>query len=263
VSYPLNQRSNQIKKAIMNKLLILVSFLFLLSCQNEAPQQQAQQVEAPQKVETNVLPADHFSIWQKDIQKFEAADKVNPPSKNGIVFIGSSSIRLWENLERDMAPLPVIKRGFGGSKIRDAAVYSNRIVTRYEPKIVVLFSGTNDLAGNELDKQPANILNGFMTFVTKVRQDLPDAQIYNISITPTRARFDKLAEVQKTNALIKDYCESDPKLFFFDLADQFLTQDGQPRDDLFIEDGLHLNDTGYKIWVDEMKPVLEKAYSEL
>jgi len=246
----------------MNKLLILFSFLFLWSCQNEAPRQQKQQVQSPQKAEVNKLPVDHFSIWQKDIQKFEAEDKINPPAENGIVFIGSSSIRLWKNLERDMAPLPVIKRGFGGSKIRDAAVYSNRIVTNYKPKIIVLFSGTNDLAGNELDKQPADILNGFATFVTKVRQDLPDVKIYNISITPTRARFNKLADVKATNALIKNYCEADDKLFFFDLADQFLTADGQPRDDLFINDGLHLNDAGYKIWVDEMKPVLEAAYAE-
>ena len=127
---------------------------------------------------------------------------------------------------------------------------------------MVLFSGTNDLAGNELDKQPADILNGFQTFVRKVRQDLPNVLIYNISITPTRARFNKLAEVQATNALIKNFCESDEKLFFFDLADQFLTKDGQPRDDLFIQDGLHLNEKGYKIWVDEMKPILEKAYVE-
>ena len=244
----------------MNRFFILLSFLFLLSCQNETPQQQQQEVEAPQARVAQGQPADHFSIWQKDIQRFEAADKVNPPAKNGIVFIGSSSIRMWKNLESDMAPLPVINRGFGGSKIRDAAVYSNRIVTKYKPKIVVLFSGSNDLAGNELDKQPANILNGFMTFVKKVRQDLPDVQIYNISITPTPARFNKLAEIKETNALIKDYCESDEKLFYFDLADQFLTKDGQPRDDLFIEDGLHLNAAGYKIWVDEMKPALEKAY---
>jgi hypothetical protein len=239
---------------------IIFPLLLLFSCQNKAPQQQKQVVEEPpHAAAAQGQPADHFSIWQKDIQKFEAEDKVNPPAENGIVFIGSSSIRLWKNLERDMAPLPVIKRGFGGSKIRDAAVYSNRIVTNYKPKIVVLFSGTNDLAGNELDKQPADILNGFATFVTKVRQDLPDVKIYNISITPTRARFNKLAEVKATNALIKNYCEADNKLFFFDLAEQFLTADGQPRDDLFISDGLHLNDAGYKIWVDEMKPVLEKA----
>lgn len=247
----------------MHKFLIF-PLLLLFSCQNQTPQQQKQIVEEPpHAAAAHGQPADHFSIWQKAIQKFEAEDKVNPPAKNGIVFIGSSSIRLWENLERDMAPLPVIKRGFGGSKIRDAAVYSNRIVTNYQPKIVVLFSGTNDLTGSQLDKDPSGILNGFQTFVRKVRQDLPDVQIYNISITPTRARFDKLAEVKATNALIKNYCESDEKLFFFDLANQFLTADGQPREDLFIEDGLHLNEAGYKIWLDEMKPVLEKAYRDL
>ena len=123
--------SNQ--KAIMNKFFILFSFLFLLSCQNEVPQQQTQEVKAPTAAPAQGQPADHFSIWQKDIQKFEAQDKLNPPAENGIVFIGSSSIRLWKNLEEDMAPLPVIKRGFGGSKIRDAAVYSNRIVTNYKP----------------------------------------------------------------------------------------------------------------------------------
>lgn len=243
----------------MNKFLILFA-LSLFSCQNETQQQQVKQVEAPRAAAAAGQPSDHFSIWQTAIQDFEAADRVNPPAKNGILFIGSSSIRLWENLERDMAPLPVIKRGFGGSKIRDAAVYSNRIVTNYKPKIVILFSGTNDLAGNELDKKPTDILNGFMTFVTKVRQDLPDVLIYNISITPTPARINMLAEVQATNALIKNYCESEEKLFYFDLADQFLTKNGQARKELFIEDGLHLNDAGYKVWLDEMKPVLEKAY---
>ncbi len=244
----------------MNKLF-LIPLLFLFSCKTEVQQQETPLPEDPRSPAAQGRPADHFSIWQKAIQNFEAADRVNPPAQNGIVFIGSSSIRLWKNLEQDMAPLPIIKRGFGGSKIRDAAVYTNRIVTNYRPKIVVLFSGTNDLAGNALDKQPFDILNGFQTFVTRVRQDLPDVQIYNISITPTRARFNKLTEVKETNALIKDYCESDDKLFYFDLADQFLTADGQPKDDLFIQDGLHLNDAGYKIWLDEMKPVLEKAYA--
>lgn len=241
-------------------ILFLVLTVFS-SCNNSQATEQEQNVEPVTETETT-LPPDHYSIWEKDIQAFEDRDKANPPAENGIVFVGSSSIRFWTSLAEDMAPLPTIRRGFGGSKIADAIHYSDRIITNYKPQIVVVFSGTNDLSGNELDKTPEVILNDYKTLVAKITKVLPETKIYNISITPTPAREVKIKEIIETNHLIKEYSEANEQLFFFDLQDQFITETGAMRPELFIEDGLHLNEDGYRLWVETIKPVLLSAYKK-
>ena len=112
--------------------------------------------------------------WETTIQKFEAQDQLHPPMKNAIVFTGSSSFTLWSTLEQDMAPLPVINRGFGGARMPDMLHYMERIVLPYQPRAIVLFAGTNDISG----PQPATarqIFDGYLDFVQRVQATLPPA----------------------------------------------------------------------------------------
>lgn len=194
--------------------------------------------------------------WEKSIRLFENYDKQHPPKKGEIVFVGSSSIKFWQSLSRDMAPLITIRRGFGGCRISDVVFYTDRIVTPYEPRAVVLFAGTNDLMGSIWDKSPEQILHHYKKFVSKVHKKLPLTSIYYLSITPTRARLRYWPTANRANTLIKEYCAAHKRLYFIDTTDAIMGNDGLPRDDLFIADDLHLNEKGYALWTSLIKPHL-------
>jgi lysophospholipase L1-like esterase len=199
--------------------------------------------------------SDEPDAWEWSIARFEAQDRVKPPAKDAIVFTGSSSITLWKTLEQDMAPLPVINRGFGGSKIHQVAYYVDRIVIPYRPRAVVLFAGTNDIAGPK-PKTAQQVLDGYLAFVRAVHAALPETPIYYISITPTPSRWKYWPVVREANRLIQAYTGTDPGLHFIDLTDTILGPDGKPNRDLFRIDRLHPNQAGYAKWTATIKPVL-------
>jgi lysophospholipase L1-like esterase len=196
------------------------------------------------------------AAWESSIRKFEAQDRLNPPPKDVIVFTGSSSITFWNTLERDMAPLPVINRGFGGSRINDVVYYADRIVIPYRPCAVVLFAGTNDIAGSK-PKTAQEVFESFGAFVKIVHAALPQTPIYYISITPTPSRWKYWPIVREANRLIKAQTETDLRLHFIDLTGVILGPDGKPRRDLFRIDRLHPNQKGYAVWTAIIKPILQ------
>jgi lysophospholipase L1-like esterase len=193
--------------------------------------------------------------WEKDIRAFEAADRTNPPPKNAILFIGSSSIRLWTNLAQAFPGHKVINRGFGGSEVSDSAAFVPRIVLPYEPKLVVLYAGDNDIAGG---KTPERVLSDFKAFVARVHATLPETRIAYIAIKPCPARERLLASVKTANRLIQEYAGSDKLLLFIDTFTPMLTNEGKPRADLVISDGLHPNAQCYELWASIIRPVLDK-----
>ncbi len=193
--------------------------------------------------------------WESAIRKFEACDRVKPPPPNAIVFTGSSSITFWSTLEQDMAPLPAINRGFGGSRLNDVVYYAARIVAAYRPRAVVLFVGTNDLAGSK-PKTAQEVYNGYRAFVDVIRAALPDTPVYYISITPAPSRWKHWPIVQEANRLICAHAATDPRLHFIDLTDVILGPDGKPDCSLFRIDRLHPNRKGYAVWTARIKPIL-------
>ena len=205
-------------------------------------------------------PTDQIAVWEDDIAAFEAEDAINPPPQDAIVFVGSSSIVFWTTLAEDMAPLSTIRRGFGGSKIYEALHYADRIVWPYQPKAIVMFSGTNDLTIAET-KHPDLVVQGYIDFVAETRKRLPDVDIHYISITPTRARdtmYDLVAEV---NTRIEALTQGDDRLFFINTATA-TQKDGAPNAELFRNDRLHLNADGYKVWASIVRPHLMAMYGE-
>jgi lysophospholipase L1-like esterase len=193
--------------------------------------------------------------WESAIQKFEAQDRQKPPPSDVIVFTGSSSITFWSTLEQDMAPLPVINRGFGGSRLNDVVHYAPRLVVAYRPRAVVLFAGTNDLSGSK-PKTAQEVCDGYRAFVGVIQAALPDTPIYYISITPAPSRWKHWPIVQEANRLIHDYIAADPRLHFIDLTDVILGPDGKPDRSLFRIDRLHPNRKGYAVWTAVIKPIL-------
>ena len=190
--------------------------------------------------------------YEPDIEAFEKADALNPPSKGQIVFVGSSSIRFWKSLATDFPDKKVLNRGFGGSHVLDSVHFAQRIVTPYQPKMIVYYSGTNDIADN---MPPETIFAHYKAFVAKVREKLPTTPIAFISISPTPARWSKVEDMKKANSLIENFSNTTPNLKFIDIFPLMLDAKGQPRPELYV-DNLHMNPTGYAIWVKAVAPFL-------
>jgi lysophospholipase L1-like esterase len=198
--------------------------------------------------------------WENTIRKFESQDQLHPPEKNSILFIGSSSFTFWSTLERDMTPLPVINRGFGGSYMRDVVRYLDRIVLPYHPRAVVMFVGTNDITKN--DPQLAQqVFNGYLNFVDQVRAALPGVIIYYIGITPSPTRWKYWPIAHEANRLIQEHTQIEPNLQFIDLTARLLRENGKPNRSLYKFDGIHPNSKGYAIWTQAIKSRLEADLS--
>ncbi|PTR35520.1 lysophospholipase L1-like esterase [Luteibacter sp. OK325] len=196
--------------------------------------------------------ADHGK-WNADIQAFEVSDKANPPPANAVLFIGSSSIRFWKTLETDFPGYRVINRGFGGSDLDDSTAFADRIVAPYHPSALVIYAGDNDLQGGD---SPEQVRDDFAAFVKKVRQDQPDLPIAFIAIKPSVARVALLANILQADRLIRQWAMTQKNVAFLDVVPAMLDAQGQPKPDLFIEDGLHMNAKGYALWVAQVAPWL-------
>jgi lysophospholipase L1-like esterase len=191
--------------------------------------------------------------WEAAIKAFEAADKTNPPPRGGILFIGSSSIRMWKTLTNDFAGYPVFNRGFGGSQISDSVRYSSRIITPYQPRAIVFYAGDNDLA---MGKSPAQIAKDFKRLVYKVHWRLSGTRIFVLSVKPSPARWHLKDQVLRTNQLIEEYSKTEKNVKFIDVFSSMLGADGTPRKELFAKDNLHMNEKGYQLWTSLIKPHL-------
>ena len=193
--------------------------------------------------------------WENEIAAFENADRERPPEKGGIVFVGSSSIRLWETLAQDFPGLPVLNRGFGGSEIADSLAFAERIVIPYAPRQVVLYAGGNDLnAGRPVEK----VIADFKAFAGKIRAALPDAEIDYISIAGNPARWGHVDKVTAVNSAIEAWIKEQPRMKFIDVFSHMLGADGLPKPEIFVEDKLHMNAAGYAIWKEVVGPFLVK-----
>jgi len=191
----------------------------------------------------------------RDIESFAAWDSKNAVPADPILFVGSSSIRMWKTRE-SFPDLPVINRGFGGSHISDVIHFLDRIVLPYAPKLIVFYAGDNDVAGG---KKVARVFRDYRRFVHRVHNEFPDASIIFISIKPSGSRWSLWPEMKTANDLIEGFSGKDRRLFFADLATPLLDADGKPDDSLFRCDRLHLNDEGYKAWSKALRAVIEKV----
>ncbi|MCA9297929.1 MAG: hypothetical protein KDA28_02620 [Phycisphaerales bacterium] len=199
--------------------------------------------------------------YEREIAAFEAADARHPPEPGQALFIGSSSIRLWKSLEKDMAPVPVLNRGFGGSRTPEVLAVFDRIVTPYDPSIIVYYCGDNDLGTDNQDFHAA--AQGFIDFDRRAREHWPEVRIFYIPIKPSLARWSNWEAMSKANTLVREHCERTRHSTYLDTVTPALTAEGTPDPALFVEDGLHLNAKGYEVWKGVVRgPVLE-AWNDL
>jgi lysophospholipase L1-like esterase len=193
--------------------------------------------------------------WEPDIRKFEEQDKINPPKPGVIVFAGSSSFARWDNLLNEMKGLNVINRGFGGSQYTDLNRYAPRIVIAYHPSAVVVYEGDNDLAAGST-KTPQSVANDAKEFTRIVHSASPDTWIYFLSIKPSKARWNEWPQMKSANAMIAEFAKTQQRVQYIDVASAMFDAQGEPRSDLFAEDGLHPDAKCYALWTSIIKPVL-------
>ncbi|MBT34096.1 MAG: hypothetical protein CMO01_30910 [Thalassobius sp.] len=199
------------------------------------------------------LESDDPQVWEEVIRQFEEEDKNANYAKDAVLFVGSSSIRFWNTLKEDMAPIPVIKRGFGGAKLNDVIHFADRIIFPHQPKKIVLFAGTNDISGRVNDKTPEQVLIDFTRLIDKIHHALPETEIYYLPITPTSSRWEIWPQANKANQLIQSYAQNYAFIHFVETSSYFLNEQGNLIDDYLWFDGIHLNTKGYKLWTKLIK----------
>ena len=209
-----------------------------LLAQNAGPEKQAAEIR-----------------WGKDIRAFEEADRTNPPPQGAILFIGSSTIRMWTGLAKAFPAHQVINRGFGGSHLSDSVAFADRIATPYKPKLVFLYAGDNDIAAG---KTPEQVFGDFKSFVGRIHAALPNTRIAYLAIKPCPSREAYLDRIRATNHLIREYTAGNDRLLYVDTFTPMLAKDGRPRADVYLADALHLNTRGYEIWASILTPILDK-----
>ncbi len=195
----------------------------------------------------------NFARWDKDIAAFEQRDREKRPVQRAILFVGSSSIRLWD-LPKYFPGLDVLNRGFGGSEIIDSVHFAPRIVLKYRPRIIVFYAGDNDIAAG---KKPEQVARDFRAFIKAVRGELPETKIIYIAIKPSIQRWRLIDRIREANRQIEAICKAGQHLAYLDIATPMLGKDGKPRPELFRRDGLHLNDRGYRLWTALLMPHLK------
>ncbi len=229
----------------MKRLATAITLLAILPLA-EIPGQQAPRPYAE---------ARDYTKWEKEVAAYEAADRQNPPPKDGILFIGSSTIRLWKTLSNDFPDHKVINRGFGGTEIVDSTHFADRLIFPHAPMQIFLRAGGNDLHAG---RTPREVAADFLRFVRTVQERLPRTEILFIALSPTPARWGDGDKTRELNRLIREMALELPRVGFVDAYDISLTSDGRARPELFVKDRLHFAPEGYKLLAERVRPFLAR-----
>ena len=197
--------------------------------------------------------------FQPEIDAFAKADKVKMPDAGRIVFAGSSSFRLWQDVNDYFPGKNILNRGFGGSTLLDLIQYSKETIIKYKPKQIFIYCGENDIADSDTVK-PMDVFNRFKKLYSILRTQLPvNTPIVYLSLKPSIARWSMHERMDGANTLIKNFISTQRNIQFLDVYHSMLGDDGTPLKNIYISDNLHMNANGYKIWQKLITPLLLKG----
>nr|MBC7611899.1 G-D-S-L family lipolytic protein [Pseudopedobacter sp.] len=194
--------------------------------------------------------------FYNEIEAFKKADSLKMPPKDGILFIGSSSLRKWTDLEKVYKSYGAINRGFGGSTLANAIYYADDIIFPYQPRQIVVYSGENDIAEGA---SPEVTFDRFKILFELIRKKTPQVSISFIAIKPSISREKMMPEMVYANELIKTFLSAQDNTSFINVYPLMLKDNGRPMDDIFLDDNLHMNQKGYDIWIKAITPYLIKT----
>lgn len=191
-------------------------------------------------------------LWGTEIYAYQQWDKRNSFPKNAVLFVGSSSTKLWDTTSY-FPEWKVINRGFGGADIKAVNYYFDKVVTPYNPSTIVLYAGDNEISRGG---KSWVVCEDFKVFYKLCSEKVPDAEIIFISVKLSKLRKKFWKTTIEANSLIEEYCKTKPNAKYIDLAGKILDDDGIPVDKFFNRDRLHLSKAGYRLWTDQLKPLL-------
>lgn len=201
----------------------------------------------PQKDESH--PQSH---WENELRAFETWDCKNSVPRDAVLFVGSSSIRLW--CTRSAFPgLPVINRGFGGSQMSDLVDHFDRVIKPYQPRIAVIYSGDNDVASG---RSPERIDADLAALLGRFAAVLPQTRVIVLAIKPSPSRWEHWSRMRDANSKMRETCAS-RNATFLDFSAEMLGPNGEPRPELYVDDKLHLSPAGYALWTLRLRPHLD------
>ncbi|WP_020529725.1 GDSL-type esterase/lipase family protein [Flexithrix dorotheae] len=191
--------------------------------------------------------------WEKAIQNFEEKDAQKMPEPGKILFIGSSSITIWKDIEEYFPGKKILNRGFGGSQTSDILTFKERLILPYKPSQVVIYVGENDIAAN---KSPKEAAKDGKTLIKWILKHFPESSVAYISLKPSLKRWELKDKMQETNTKMSKYASKKSQVDFINIWDVMLGENGEPLPNIFLKDGLHMNENGYALWKKEIEDYL-------
>ena len=195
--------------------------------------------------------------FYSDIQAFKQKDAVQPPALHSILFVGSSSFTKWTDVQEYFPGYPILNRGFGGSSLPDVIRYANDIIFPYQPKQIVIYCGENDLAASDT-VTAAMVVARFTTLFGMIRKQLGEVPVLFVSLKPSPSRSRLFPKMKEVNAQVRAFLQKNKKTAFADVYTKMLDANGEPMQDIFLDDKLHMNAKGYAIWKEVIGPLLIK-----
>lgn len=193
--------------------------------------------------------------FQDEVQKLDSTYSSRLLDEPSVVFTGSSSIRKWETLEKDLDDLSLINTGFGGSHMSDLLYYLDELVINYQPKKVFIYEGDNDVAFGTLTD---SILWAADQVAQRIHQLFPTCEIYFLAAKPSPARWSFTSSYHDLNTALRNYCDRNERLHYIDVWTPLLNASDYPESDFYVADSLHLSDQGYAVWT----KIIEKYLAE-
>jgi lysophospholipase L1-like esterase len=205
----------------------------------------------------NLFAQNTKPAFYSDIQQFRKLDSVQPPPSNAILFVGSSSFTRWTDVKDYFPGYTIVNRGFGGSTLADVLRYEEDVIFKYNPKQIVIYCGENDVASS--DTITANtVFNRFTNLFSDIRAVYPNVPVVFVSLKPSPSRWQLREKAKAVNQMIEQYLATQKNARFVDVWNPMLGKNGKPRQELFVEDNLHMNAQGYAIWQKLIQPTLLK-----
>ena len=165
------------------KNLYLLILLILLIISSSFKTIDAQSIEDPNPLR-----------FEEEINRFKDWDSKNSFPEDAILFVGSSSIRMWKTAD-SFPELPVINRGFGGSHFSDLLYYYDSLVLPYNPSVVVLYEGDNDVASGKSNDQ---VFDDYLEFTSRLTNDFPNVKLVFIPIKPSSSRWEMWPQMKES-----------------------------------------------------------------
>jgi lysophospholipase L1-like esterase len=191
--------------------------------------------------------------WGESIAKYERQDSISMPEPGGILLLGSSSFTIWKDVGDNFPGKNIVNRGFGGSQMSDVLYFKERLILPYQPVQLILYEGENDIANG---KMPDTIFSELVQLVNWTKTHFPEIKISILSMKPSPRRWEFRETMLEMNKKLNKYAEETENIDFINIWDPLLGSNGKPVKDNYLEDLLHLNANGYKIWQKAISPFL-------